>query len=325
MKAFILGAGLGTRLRPLTHHLPKPLVPLFGRPLVERTLEACWAAGINDIAINTHHRHEMWIDEQWGITSCGGGLRSSIYRPSVGETVLPLHAGTVRLFHEPILLETGGGLRNIKSWWGDAPLLIHNGDVLATLPLTDLIDAHRQHGCMATLALRSVGAENHVAIDASATRVLDIRQRLGRAPGSHVFTGIYCVEPDFFRELPTEPVAPVLPALLQLAARDNLAAAVIDQGDWRDLGDRDSYLQAHAEGLRAMLDGDCDIAATARIAPSAIVRRSFIGARATVEAGAVIEDSVLWPGAHVAATAQLHRCIVFSRHVIHGQWINHDI
>ncbi len=321
MKAFILGAGLGTRLRPLTERLPKPLVPLFGRPLVERALHACWAAGLSEIAINTHHRHEMWLDEHWGILSCGGGLRSPIQRSSPLETEVPLHAGTVRLFHEPILLETGGGLRNIHRWWGNDSLLIHNGDVLATFSLPDLIAHHRRQGCVATLALRSEGKEQHIALDPSASRVIDIRQRLNRACGTHVFTGIYCVEPEFFDELPQETVAPVLPALIQLAARGELAAAVMDEGDWRDLGDRDSYLAAHRHPHSQR---DSVIDATAQIHPTAMVMRSVIGAHSVLEANVVIEDSVLWPGSHIASDTKLSRCIICGNDSISGHWTNRD-
>ena len=104
--AFILGAGLGTRLRPLTDHCPKPLLPLAGKPMVERALAALYAAGTRRFLINTHHCPEAWTqafpDGRFGDAE-------------------------VKLVHEPVLLETGGGLANI------AALLGERGDHVVTV------------------------------------------------------------------------------------------------------------------------------------------------------------------------------------------------
>lgn len=175
-KAFILGAGLGNRLRPLTGRLPKPLVPLFHHPLAEWAMAACARVGIGQFAINTHHLPEAWAD-------FGAG-------------------NAVTLFHEPVLLETGGGLKNIAAWMGNDPLLVHNGDIFSTLPLEKLIAAHEASGLPVTLALRSEGVAKHIALDSSGTRVTDIRKLLGRAEGTHLFTGIYCVSPAFLDLIP---------------------------------------------------------------------------------------------------------------------------
>jgi NDP-sugar pyrophosphorylase family protein len=115
-QAFILGAGLGTRLRPLTDAFPKPLVPLFHKPLAGWALEACEAVGCKRFAINTHHLPEKW-------EGFGAGR-------------------DVTFFHEPALLETGGGLKNIESWLNDESLLIHNGDVFSSMDLKKLVHAH---------------------------------------------------------------------------------------------------------------------------------------------------------------------------------------
>ena len=293
-KAFILGAGLGNRLRPLTDRLPKPLVPLFHRPLAEWAIAACSRAGIQRFAINTHHLPEAWN---------GFGAENE-----------------VTLFHEPILLETGGGLKNIASWIGGDPLLVHNGDIFSTLPLDKLIAAHEASGLPVTLALRSVGTAKHIAIDASGTRVTDIRKMLSLAEGSHVFSGIYCVNPDFLDGIPADEKISVIPAFLELAKAGKLGAVVLDEGVWLDLGDRDSYLQAHRELALAPA-----IHATATVEPGAIIERSIVGPGAVVAAGAVIRDSVIWPGGRVAADAVLDRCIVFSGNPAKGPHQNGDL
>jgi len=292
--AFILGAGLGNRLRPLTERLPKPLVPLFHRPLAEWTIDACNRIGINRFAINTHHLPNAWA-------GFGSGT-------------------DLTFFHEPVLLETGGGLKNCASWMGTDPLLVHNGDIFSTLPLERLIEAHHASGLPVTLALRSVGSAKHIALDASQSLVTDIRNQLDRAEGTHVFTGIYCVEPSFLDLIQTGEKISVIPAFLQLAKMSQLGAIVLDEGVWLDLGDRDSYLQAHRE-----LALEPAIHPEATIEVGAIIERSVVGRGATVAAGAVIRDSIVWPSGQIASCARLERCIVYSQDLVQGIHQDQDL
>ena len=294
-QAFILGAGLGTRLRPLTDRLPKPLVPLFHEALAERAMAACARAGISRFAVNTHHLPQAWDD-------FAGGKHDLTF------------------FHEPVLLETGGGLKNIASWMGGDPLLVHNGDIFSTLPLEQLIAAHEASGLPVTLALRSDGEAKHIALDASGARVTDIRGMLGRADGSHVFSGIYCVNAGFLDLLPPGEKVSVIPAFLELARNGQLGALVLDEGVWLDLGDRESYLQAHRE-----LDLGPAIHPLAEIEPGAIIENSVIGPGATVASGAIIRDSVVWPGARISADADLHGCIVCMENPVSGRHRNSDL
>jgi NDP-sugar pyrophosphorylase family protein len=293
-KAFILGAGLGTRLRPLTDHLPKPLVPLFHRPLAEWAMEACVAVGIGRFAVNTHHLPDAWRD--FGV------------------------GNDVTLFHEPVLLETGGGLKNIATWMGEDSVLVHNGDIFSTLPLKKLIAAHEVSGLPVTLALRSEGLAKHVALDSSGARVTDIRRQLGVAEGTHLFTGIYCVNPDFLKLIPVGEKISVIPSFLELAKSGQLGAVVLDEGVWLDLGDRESYLQAHRQsGLGP------SIHPLATVDSGALVERSVIGPEAIVENGAVVRDSVVWPGGRVLANAVLDRCVVFAVAAAGGIFQDSDI
>ena len=303
-QAFILGAGLGTRLRPLTERLPKPLVPLFHRPLAEWALEACAAAGIQRFALNTHHLPEAW--EHFGVVA------DSASHPPVGANGMPTLARTwqgreLTLFREPMLLETGGGLKNIARWIGDEAVLVHNGDIFSTMPLAHLIAAHNASGLPVTLALRSNGEAKHIALDASGTRCTDIRGRLGRAEGTHVFSGIYCVSPAFLAMLPVGEKVSVIPAFLELARAERLGAIILDDGLWLDLGDRAAYLRAHRElHLGPALHPDATLEAGARI------ERSVVGPAAVIKSGAVLRDSIVWPGCLVAADAVLDECVVFS-------------
>ncbi len=294
-KAFLLGAGLGTRLRPLTDLLPKPLVPLFHKPLIEWGMEACAAAGIREFAINTHHLPEQWMmaDRGWRIVD---GAESE----TTGANGAPAMGGRwkgmpVSLFHEPELLETGGGIRNITSWIGDDPVLVHNGDIFSSMDLPRLLAAHEASGHVVTLALRSEGVAKHIALEGD--RVVDIRELLGRAPGTHVFSGVYVFSPELLERIPPGEKVSVIPAFLELAKEGRLGAVTLDEGVWFDLGDLPSYLAAHRE-LR-LAD---PIHPEACIAADAQVSGSVVGPGAVVEAGAVVRDSVLWPGVRVGGS-----------------------
>lgn len=284
---------MGNRLRPLTTLLPKPLVPLFHKPLAEWALDACAGQGIHRFAVNTHHLPEKW-------QGFGAG-------------------NDVTFFHEPVLLETGGGLKNLQSWMGDQPLLVHNGDIFSTLPLDRLIAAHEASGLPVTLALRSEAEAKHIALDHSGTRVTDIRAMLGVAPGTHGFSGIYCVNPEFLDRIPAGEKISVIPAFLELAQEGQLGAVVLDEGVWLDLGDRESYLRGHRE-----LALDVAIHPTAIVEDGATVERSVIGSGARIHAGAVVRDCVVWPDCVVTGEAVLDRCIVFSDMVVAGNHSDAD-
>ena len=144
--AFILGAGLGTRLRPLTEHCPKPLLPVGGRPLITYAMDHCRSIGVERFIVNTHHCAEAY-DKAFP----GGNWRG-----------MPI------LFrHEPVLLDTAGGLKNIEDLLEeDETILVYNGDILTDLPLERLLAAHAAGGREVTLALRSDGPLRNVCLDA---------------------------------------------------------------------------------------------------------------------------------------------------------------
>lgn len=293
-QAFILGAGLGTRLRPLTDRVPKPLVPLFHRPLAAWAMDACKRVGVSRFAINTHHLPEQW----------DGFAQSE----------------DVSFFHEPILLETGGGLKNIESWLADDSLLVHNGDIFSTMPLERLVDAHERSGMPVTLALRSEGVAKHIAFDEGRERVDDIGGVLGKRDGGHVFTGVYCVSPEFLKRIPANQKVSVIPAFLELAKQGVLGAVILDEGIWLDLGDRDSYLSAHRE-----LELGERVHSTAIIGEGAMVERSVIGANVEIGEGAIVRDSVVWSGGKVAPGALLSDCVLCSGGLIEGLHQGQDL
>lgn len=305
-KAFVLGAGLGTRLKLLTDQLPKPLIPVFHQPLITYAFDHLFESGIKEFIVNTHHL------------------------PQCYESAFPdnSYKGAPLTFrHEPVLLETAGGIANIADLVSEASFLVYNGDILTDLPLTPLIEAHQASQNLVTLVLRSTGPAQHIAFDPASRRVTDIRNRLNTGnAGSHQFTGIYAVHPEFLKHLTPGRIESVIPIFLKLiAAGAGIGGVVVDEGFWWDLGDRESYLDAHAALLEKHPD-TVAISSQATIDPSAQLKGlNVISEGATVEAGTTLEDCILWPEAHVQRGARLQRCIVRRGMTASGDLKNADV
>lgn len=290
-QAFVLGAGLGERLRPLTEQLPKPLIPVFHRPLITHAFDHLHAAGVRRLVVNTHHL------------------------PGEYDKAFPEHRYQdmpIAFRNEsPVRLETAGGIANVRDLLGDAPFFVYNGDILTDLPLERLLQAHRAAGNLVTLALRSTGPALHVALDPACGRVVDIHNRLGtgRTDGC-LFTGVYVCEPGFHDWLTPGLAESVIPVFLRMiAAGAPLGGVVIDEGRWWDLGSREAYLEAHRE-LQAAGAGPAIHPAAHVAAGAELCGLNVIGPGAEVAAGAVLEDCLLWPGARIEPGARLTGCIV---------------
>jgi aminoglycoside/choline kinase family phosphotransferase len=226
--AFILGAGLGTRLRPLTENCPKPLLPIGGRPLITFAMDHCLSIGVERFIVNTHHCAPAY-DEAFP----GGNWR--------GRPIL--------FRHEPVLLDTAGGLKNIEDLLEEnETILVYNGDILSDLPLSRLLAAHAEGGREVTLALRSDGPLLNVCLDASGD-ICDFRDLLGnRGVRRCLFTGISVVEKRFLRRLTpgkAESTIPVFAAMIRKTP-GSVASAVIDAGIWEDIGDIPAYQRIKA-------------------------------------------------------------------------------
>ncbi|MCX6857890.1 MAG: sugar phosphate nucleotidyltransferase [Verrucomicrobia bacterium] len=291
-KAFVLGAGLGERLRPLTDQLPKPLIPVFHRPLITYAFDHLMAAGIREFVVNTHH-----LPGEYARAFPEGSY----------------HGAPISFRDEsPVRLETAGGIANVRDLLGNEPFIVYNGDILTNLPLDPLIRAHEEEGNLVTLALRSSGPALHIGYDDASGRITDIRNKLGTGnEGTHLFTGIYICSPEFLDWLTPGKVESVIPIFLKMIEQGaGLGGVVVDEGHWWDLGSRTAYLDAH-QALHDQGETTPVISANARIESGAVLTGlNVIGDGAIVGKGAEIEDCILWPGAHVAAGAQLKRCIV---------------
>lgn len=303
--AFLLCAGRGQRLEPLTEQVPKPLVPICGLPLCEFALARLAASGLERIVINTHRLADQFI-------------RLFPEYPQSSR-----YAGVPVFFrHEPDLLDTAGGLKNIEDLLLPGPVLLHNGDILAELDLAALISAHTKSGALCTLALRTGGGPLQVGFDVASGRVSDIRGEIRAGGPRFLYTGVCVVGPGLLSRIPRgQPLSLVSLWLEALRAGEVIAGIVLDQGVWRDIGNLGEYLRIHAD----LASGAVEIlppptAPTgwplwrlpgARVAPDAELSGwNWLGPDCQVGAGARVSESVLWAGSKVLAHAVVAKAVV---------------
>jgi len=221
--AFILGAGLGTRLRPLTENIPKPLLPIGGRPIIVYAMEHLRSIGVQRFIVNTHH--------------CAGKYAAAF--PDGNWQGIPI---TFR--HEPILLDTAGGIKNIEDLIANEErILVYNGDIITNMSLAPLLKQHFSRHAEVTLALRSHGPLLNVNIDEN-DFICDMRNTL-KNPGikSCLFAGIYIVEKSFLSCLEAGRVESIVPPLVEKIKKNprSVGGIVIDDGYWYDVGTIEEY------------------------------------------------------------------------------------
>ena len=224
MRAMLLAAGLGTRLRPLTDTMPKCLVRLHDRPMIDYPLLMLRRYGVREIVVNLHHFADQ-VEEY-----LGDGARFGLH---------------IVCSREETLLDTGGGILRVRGLLDQGPFVVVNGDVLIDLRLDRVLRFHRQRGAAATLVLRKdPAAEAYGAIctDARGNVCRFLHHEAPRAPRGkleqYMFTGVQVLEPTVFRymdedEVPFGITRRTYPRMLKAAER--LSGFRFD-GEWQDLG-----------------------------------------------------------------------------------------
>ncbi|MCB9509530.1 MAG: nucleotidyltransferase family protein [Deferribacteres bacterium] len=234
MKAMILAAGLGTRLRPLTNDRPKALVEVAGKPLLEHVITKLTQQGTRDIIINTHHFAEK----------IAGFLES---KKNFG-----VH---IELSHEPTLLDTGGGLNKAAHFFNDGePFLLYNTDVLSNIDLGAMLAVHQRTGALATLAVRDRKTSRYFLFDDDGrlvgwTSLLQKEQKIV-VPQTEThnrlsFMGIHIISPRIFELFTESGTFSIVDVYLRLAGLgERIQAFRADQYKWLDLGRREQFERA---------------------------------------------------------------------------------
>ncbi len=299
MHAFLLAAGLGTRLRPLTLARPKPVVPVANRPLGAFAMAHLASAGVTRIVANVHHLADI-AEAQLAAAA-------------------PAHV-TLRVIREAHLLGTGGGLKNAwpllrENAAADAPIVVMNSDILFAPDIARALETHRALDAVATMVLRpdpNVARYGAVEIDESHR----VRRLLGKpeSPAGSpeltpfMFTGVHILAPEAIDDLPAEGCI-IQNSYRRWVDSGRTVAAIVDETPWRDLGTLEQYLAANLDlasgALRSPLvepsPSGSLIHPTANIASDAVLDRCVVGAGATVASGVTLRRSVVWDGCAVTA------------------------
>lgn len=322
MKAMLLAAGEGTRLRPLTALRPKPLVPLLNRPMIHHALDALRAAGVTEVIANAWYLAEALVGRLGAGPPEGPRLQWSV---------------------EPELLGTGGGLRHAAAFFdGCDDFLLFNGDVLLLADLSAAVEAHRASGAAATLIVTRrpdlPKALHKVAWDPGTGRVVEV----DGVPALHgpgfargIYTGVLVGSPALIEALPPSGAACLKEDGMWPLLRSGAALHACESSAyWSDIGSPESYLRTHEDLLddpdlgrllpadtvevedgvhahkAARIDDEAVLRGPALIGPETIIQagatvgpHAVIGARCTLPPGSRVERSVVWDGVIVAGVA----------------------
>lgn len=279
---FLPAAGLGERLRPITNHLPKPLLPILGRPLIGIILERLTAVCSGPIGVNLHYKPDL-------IRAWADGSQ---------------YAGRIRFFPEDPILGTGGALKNAEAFLSNGPFLVHNSDILLDIDFTRLIETHLASGNVATLVTHKHPALSNVVVDdedlvRDVENPGDSRPDLNRVAKKVAYTGIALYSPEILNYLPIG-VSHATVAWIDAAKAGRRVQALDFTGAcWNDIGTPVSYAGATLDALRQ--EGE-----TMYVSPACGCGKIGIDGYVVLESGSVVEDKarlrncIVMPGAHVA-------------------------
>lgn len=298
MKAMILAAGLGTRLRPLSLEIPKPVIPVLGRPLCGYAMTFLREHGVASFLLNLHHGPETVREKM---------------------TAWAADRFPVAFTHEPEILGTGGGIGNAREYLRGGTFVTANSDAVARFPLEDAVARHRANGALATLVLLPDRSKRYTAV-----RVRDDGRIAGfgaAAPAGAFegfFTGYLIAEPEILDRIPRgRPSCIVRDTLVPLIAARAPVYAYMSEGAFLDFGTPEDYLRGTLDLLAEREDGKgphsfahprASIGSGAIVGPGAVIEEG-----ASVGAGATVRRAILWPGAVVPSGAIVENGILTPR------------
>jgi mannose-1-phosphate guanylyltransferase len=301
MKAIVLAAGYGTRMHPLSQHLPKPLMPVVGRPLLWHTITKLIGSKAAAVGVNCHHKADLvqaWVQ-------------------AAGFSV------PITTSHEPVILGSGGGIGGFREFLaGEEYFIVHNGDMLSSIDINAAHEAYRRDMPLAAMVLRDSPNFNNVCIDARGA-IIDMRDILRPASiaARLAYTGICFLRKDIFDYIPPgeSDLIHVLIGIMKKGA-ESIQAIAAGQCAWQDVGTPASYLAAHRDiliGRQPLIDPECmpDRAVytgTPVQWGDGASCRGFvaIGDNCAVGGPCSLENCVVWDGAAIAAGAAFKNSII---------------
>ena len=321
MKAMILAAGVGSRLDPLTRNLPKPMVPIINKPVMEHIIELLARNGFSKIMVNLHYYSDQ-IEGYFGDGSKWGV--------------------EIQYSHEDRLWGDAGSVKRCERFF-DSTFLVIGGDDLADIDLRHLVKQHRDHKALCTIALSLVDDPAEYGIVLINERG-KITKFLEKPKGEVIFsntanTGVYVFEPEIFELIPRGVTYgfgnDVFPLLLEQKRR---FYGCLTSSYWRDVGNLKQYQETHRDALQGKVSikfpipqvkkyiwmgENVEIHPTAEIGYPVVIgnnccieknakvlENSVLGDNCVVEENAIVQDSILWEGARVMTHTILERCVV---------------
>jgi mannose-1-phosphate guanylyltransferase len=290
--AFVLAAGLGVRLRPLTDERPKACVPILGRPVVAHVLDRLRAAGFTQAVMNTHHLAENL------------------------EREVEIHRRDLRVVYsrEPQLLGVGGGLKKAESLLDAETILIHNSDIVTDLEIRGLLRHHRMSNALVTLAVSPSHEPKCLDVGPDGS----VR---GFRGGNSLFTGVHVVQREVLSWIPPGPGSIIEVYDRLLASGRRIETFSRKQLFWADIGTPEAYLKCHGDilatnGAGLTADGNwmgkAQFGASTSFVDKGAMVEGFLcaGKRSRIAKGAVVRDSILWEDVEVLPGSRVERCIV---------------
>jgi mannose-1-phosphate guanylyltransferase len=306
MRVMVMAAGKGTRLRPLTDIIPKPMVPIANRPALYHILRLLRRHGFGEVVINLHHLPDSVTEY------LGRGDRLGM---------------AITYSFEPELLGTAGGVRNNADFLGGAPFLVISGDALTDIDLTGLVEAHKRNGSIATLAVKEVADPSlyGVVVTDDDGRVVGFQEKPTReeARSRLCNCGIYVFEPGILSHILAEGFDDfgrrLFPDLLRNRVPFHAEAIA---GYWSDVGNLEEYVHGNADALAkrvqvdipgtevrpgVWVDTQTSIPPSVRIEPPVLVGKGcVVGEGVELDGPTVIGDgSVVGQGSHLVRTLVL--------------------
>jgi NDP-sugar pyrophosphorylase family protein len=301
MKAIVLAAGYGTRMQPLSQHLPKPLMPVVGRPLLWHIITKLSRSKAAAVGVNCHHMADR---VQAYALSAGFGLPVTVSR-------------------EPVIRGSGGGIEGFRAFLeGEDYFLVHNGDMLSSIDISAAHEDYLRDKPLCAMVLHDAPGFNNVSID-SQGRIIDMRDMLKPAGVSRrlAYSGICFLSTDILRFIPDgeSDLVLILLGIIKRAA-GAVQAIITQQCAWSDVGSPASYLRVHRDiliGRQPLIDAACMPGAAVyagsgtRIGSGAALA-GFVSAGdgCKIDSGCSLENCIVWDGTQIAEGAAFNNAIL---------------